>query len=150
MVQATNVHKTNRKGWVSKFWIYSRLWFILVVGSLMAIKSYAAIGTFEFTSEEQQQIFVRLTEELRCPKCQNNNLVGSGAGIAEDMRVQIYKMVGEGKGYDEISDYMVARYGEFVRYRPKLTPVTWVLWFGPWVFLGLGALLLIWIRRRSS
>ena len=103
MAQATNVHKTNHRGWVSKFWFYSRLWFILVVGSLMAIKGYAAIGIFEFTSEEQQQIFVRLTEELRCPKCQNNNLVGSDAGIAEDMRVQIYKMVGEGKGYDEIS-----------------------------------------------
>jgi len=89
-----------------------------MVGSLMTAKGYAAIDTFEFASEKQQQIFVRLTEELRCPKCQNNNLVGSGAGIAEDMRVQIYKMVGEGKGYDEISDYMVARYGEFVRYRP--------------------------------
>ena len=61
MAQATNVHNANRKVWVSKFWICSRLWFIIVVGSLMAIKGYAAISTFEFTSEEQQQIFVRLT-----------------------------------------------------------------------------------------
>ena len=126
MIQAINVNKTNAKGLVTKFRGCVRLWVILMVGSLMTAKGYAAIDTFEFASEKQQQIFVRLTEELRCPKCQNNNLVGSGAGIAEDMRVQIYKMVGEGKGYDEISDYMVARYGEFVRYRPTLSPLTWV------------------------
>ncbi|MDB9752596.1 cytochrome c-type biogenesis protein CcmH [Oceanospirillaceae bacterium] len=150
MIQAINVNKTNAKGLVTKFRGCVRLWVILMVGSLMTAKGYAAIDTFEFASEKQQQIFVRLTEELRCPKCQNNNLVGSGAGIAEDMRVQIYKMVGEGKGYDEISDYMVARYGEFVRYRPTLSPLTWVLWFGPWIFLSLGALLLFWLSRRRS
>ena len=150
MIQAPSVNKTNSNGLVSNVWIYCRLWLILTTGLLIAVKGYAAIGTFEFASEEQQQIFVRLTEELRCPKCQNNNLFGSGAGIAEDMRVQIYKMVGEGKGYDEISDYMVARYGEFVRYRPTLSPLTWVLWFGPWIFLSLGALLLIWLSRRRS
>jgi cytochrome c-type biogenesis protein CcmH len=150
MVQATNVNKTNSRGLVGNVWVYCRLLAILTAGLLIAVKGYGAIGTFEFASEEQQQIYVRLTEELRCPKCQNNNLVGSGAAIAEDMRVQIYKMVGEGKNYDEVSAYMVDRYGEFVRYRPTLSPLTWILWFGPWVFLSLGALLLIWLSRRNS
>lgn len=93
---------------------------------------------------------VAISEELRCLVCQNESLAGSQADLANDLRREIRKMIAEGKTDQEILDFMVARYGDFVRYRPPVKPTTWLLWGGPFVLLagGLGALVLF-LRRRN-
>ena len=92
-----------------------------------------------------------ISEELRCLVCQNESLSGSHAELAQDLRREIRKMIGEGKTDQEILDFMVARYGDFVRYRPPVKPTTWLLWGGPFVLLagGIGALIAF-LRRRAK
>jgi cytochrome c-type biogenesis protein CcmH len=94
---------------------------------------------------------VAISEELRCLVCQNESLSGSHAELAQDLRREIRKMIGEGKTDQEILDFMVARYGDFVRYRPPMKPTTWLLWAGPFVLLagGIGALIAF-LRRRAK
>ena len=94
---------------------------------------------------------VAISEELRCLVCQNESLSGSHAELAQDLRREIRKMIGEGKSDQEILDFMVARYGDFVRYRPPMKPTTWLLWGGPFVLLagGLGVLIAF-LRRRAK
>jgi len=94
------------------------------------------------------QLFRELAEELRCPKCQNQNLADSNAMIASDLRRELYKQVKAGKEGDDIVDFMVNRYGEFVLYKPKIKGTTLVLWFGP-VALFLLALLIFFMVVRS-
>lgn len=93
---------------------------------------------------------VAISEELRCLVCQNESLSGSHAELAQDLRREIRKMIGEGKSDQEILDFMVARYGDFVRYRPPMKPTTWLLWGGPFLLLagGIGALIAF-LRRRT-
>jgi cytochrome c-type biogenesis protein CcmH len=94
---------------------------------------------------------VAISEELRCLVCQNESLSGSHAELAQDLRREIRLMIGEGKTDQEILDFMVARYGDFVRYRPPMKPTTWLLWGGPFVLLagGVGALI-VFLRRRAG
>ena len=89
-------------------------------------------------------------EELRCPKCQNQNLEDSNAGLARDLKIRAYNLLKEGKSNQEIVAYMVERYGDFVTYRPPLRPTTWLLWFGPFVILLLAGFLLLWRTWRVS
>ncbi len=112
----------------------------------------AAIDTYEFKDEGERQRFRQLTEELRCPKCQNQNIADSNAPIAMDLRREIYRMFAEGKSNAEIVDFLVDRYGDFVLYNPPLSSKTLLLWYGPAGLLGLGVLTLgviVWRRRRS-
>lgn len=94
---------------------------------------------------------VEISQELRCLVCQNESLAGSHAELAQDLRREIRTLIGEGKTDKEIMDFMVARYGDFVRYRPPLKPTTVLLWVGPFVLLagGLGALVAF-LRRRAK
>jgi len=125
------------------------LW--LLVLALMAPLALAAIDTYEFETEEQRQRFYQLSSELRCPKCQNQNIADSDAPIAMDLRREVYRMLNEGKDNKEIVDFLVARYGEFVRYKPALTPATVILWFGPAAMLLTGFIvLLVMLRRRQK
>jgi cytochrome c-type biogenesis protein CcmH len=101
-----------------------------------------AIDTFEFESTEQELIFHELTKILRCPKCQNQNISDSNAELAKDLRNKTYELVKEGKTQDEVVDYMVARFGNFVRYDPPITPATIFLWVGPLLFIIFGFLVL--------
>ncbi|WP_172829850.1 cytochrome c-type biogenesis protein [Halopseudomonas xinjiangensis] len=118
----------------------------LLVVSALAI---AAIDTYEFESEAQRQRFYELSGELRCPKCQNQNIADSNAPIATDMRREVHRLLQEGQSDEAIIDFMVSRYGDFVRYRPGLTGQTMVLWFAPVLFLVVGiAVLLVLVRRR--
>ena len=88
--------------------------------------------------------------ELRCLVCQNQTIADSNADLAVDLRNQVREMLRQGKSNREIIDYMTARYGDFVLYRPPVKSTTWLLWFGPAVFLlgGLAILILV-LRRRS-
>ena len=101
----------------------------------------AAIEEYGFDSSEDEQRFKQLTYELRCPKCLNSNLAGSDAPIAADLRREIYNQVQEGHSNDEIVAFMSSRYGDFIRYRPRLTAATFILWFGPALLLIAGFLI---------
>lgn len=92
-----------------------------------------------------------ISEELRCLVCQNETLAASRAELADDLRKEVRRLIVEGKTDAEIMDYLVARYGDFVRYRPPVKPSTWLLWFGPFVILaGSITALLIYLRRRAA
>ncbi|MCV2401358.1 cytochrome c-type biogenesis protein CcmH [Marinomonas sp. C2222] len=110
--------------------------------TLFAVNSMAE-ELLTFRSELNQTRYQSLVEELRCPKCQNQNLADSNSSIAIDLRKQVYLMIESGKSDQEIVDYMVARYGEFVLYRPSYSSATYLLWYGPFAFLVLGLMAFI-------
>ncbi|MEG3754632.1 cytochrome c-type biogenesis protein [Psychromonas arctica] len=103
----------------------------------------AAIDTFEFDNAQQEQTFHELTKLLRCPKCQNQNIADSNAELAKDLRNKAYQLVKQGQSKEQIVDYMVARFGNFVRYDPPLTPATIFLWLGPLLFVIGGLIVLV-------
>ncbi|MCG7497803.1 heme lyase NrfEFG subunit NrfF [Vibrio sp. Of7-15] len=89
------------------------------------------VETFQFESEQEQTRAVQLAKALRCPQCQNQNLMESNSPIAKDLRLEVYKMVDEGKTDTEIIGFMIDRFGDFVLYQPKFEPRTYLLWLGP-------------------
>jgi len=98
----------------------------------------APIETYKFDSPETEKIFHKLSEELRCLVCQNQNIAESNADLAKDLRLEIYTMLSAGKTEDEIVGFMVKRYGDYVLYRPPFKPMTWLLWFGPAIAFVIG------------
>jgi cytochrome c-type biogenesis protein CcmH len=86
---------------------------------------------------------VQLAQELRCLVCQNESLASSHAELADDLRQEVREQLRQGKSDQEIKDYLVARYGDFVLYRPEVKPLTWVLWFGPFALVLLALVLLV-------
>ncbi len=128
-------------------------WLVAVAfGLTLTGVAHAAIDTYEFSNDAERDRFRELTKELRCPKCQNQDIADSNAPIATDLRREIFRMLGEGKDNQQIIDFMVDRYGDFVRYKPALTAKTAILWFGP---LGLlvGGFVVIGVivgRRRTQ
>ncbi|AIW13520.1 cytochrome c-type biogenesis protein [Vibrio tubiashii] len=124
-------------------------WMIALVASLsFAMSAQAAIEIHEFDSLEQELQFKELGDTLRCPKCQNNTIADSNAELAVDLREKVYEMTKEGKSKQEIIDYMIARYGNFVTYNPPFTIATSILWLGPIavVLFGFGFIL---VRSRK-
>ena len=107
------------------------------------------VDTYEFADKVTQTRYTALTKELRCPKCQNQNLADSNSPIAADLRHQVYQLLNEGKSDMEITHYMVERYGDFVLYRPKVNNTTYILWFGPAILLLLGVAVIVLIIRRK-
>ena len=84
----------------------------------------------------------KLSHELRCMVCQNESLASSRSELADDLRVEVRKLIRSGKSDQAIKDFLVSRYGDFVLYRPEVKPLTWVLWFGPFVLLLVALVLL--------
>jgi cytochrome c-type biogenesis protein CcmH len=125
------------------------LWLALMCVSPLAITQ---VDTFEFENSEQQQRFRKISDELRCPMCQNTSLSGSSGGVAEDLRREIHRMIIEGMTDQEIEQFMFERYGDFIFYKPRLTAETIFLWFGPILFLLVGALaaFAVWRRARTT
>jgi len=117
---------------------------------LCSAVSTAAIEAYEFRDDAAKAQFHLLTEELRCPKCQNQNLADSNAPIAKDMREKIHAMVQEGDSSQQIVDFMVARYGDFVNYRPRRDSSTALLWYGPIGLLLVGAIIVVLVSRRRA
>jgi cytochrome c-type biogenesis protein CcmH len=103
----------------------------LILACLLSVTSYAAIDVYNFDSVQQEAQYRGLIEELRCPKCQNQNLAGSDAPIAQDLKQKTYDMVKDGRSDGEIRAYMQERYGDFISYKPPVRPSTWILWFFP-------------------
>ncbi len=118
---------------------------ILLLASQQAT---AVIESYQFNSEIDHQRYQALIEELRCPKCQNQNLSGSDAPIAEDLRREVHRLITTGSSDQEILQHMLDRYGDFVLYRPRFALETLALWLGPvvLVLIGLG----IWWRLSRA
>lgn len=102
---------------------------------------------YQFVDPNQRKTFLKLTEELRCPKCQNQNIADSDAPIAHDMRRKVYQLMQEGKGEQEVVGWMKQRYGDFVHYQPPVNAVTMWLWLTPVLFAFI--MLVVFIRRRK-
>ncbi len=123
-------------------------YFIGLIMLMLSCVTFAATEVFTFDNEQQEQQFRHLTEELRCPKCQNNSIADSNSMIALDLRQKVYELMKEGKSRDEIIDYMVARYGYFVTYNPPLTPLTIMLWVVPLMAIIIGGWV-IYVRSKK-
>jgi len=122
---------------------------LLLAGS--AASAYT-LEEFTFDSPQQQTEFRELISKLRCLVCQNESLAGSQAELAQDLRNEVYKMMRAGQSQDQILDFLVARYGDFVLYDPPLKPSTYVLWFGPFVLIGIGAVFMVraLLRKKAT
>ena len=118
--------------------------------ALTAVLSAQSVELRSFKSAQEEARFKALSEELRCLVCQNQSLADSDAELARDLRREVHEMIDAGKSDEQILDFLVARYGDFVLYRPPLNASTLLLWIGPFVVL-LGALiaLIISIRKRA-
>ena len=121
------------------------------IGALANSTAHAA-SVFEprgFTNPEHEERYHALIDELRCLVCQNQTIADSNADLASDLRREVYRMVEEGQSAEEIAGFMVARYGDFVLYRPPLQGGTVLLWAGPFLLVALGlAVLVLHLRRR--
>ncbi|TPE54734.1 cytochrome c-type biogenesis protein CcmH [Maribrevibacterium harenarium] len=123
--------------------IWLRIILLTCLGLGVSLPALAAEELLHFDNPAQEQRFQVLVEELRCPKCQNQNLSDSNSTIATDLRDQVYRMVVRGDSNEQIVNYMVARYGEFVLYKPTQKPSTFLLWYGPFILLGIGAVIFV-------
>jgi cytochrome c-type biogenesis protein CcmH len=115
----------------------------------MAVASSAVV---EFSDESLRIRYQQLVQELRCPKCQNQNLADSNSPISEDLRAQVHRLLEQGMTDREIKDYLKSRYSEFILYRPEVNQNTWLLWAAPVLFLlfGLWVLYRMYFNRPSS
>lgn len=105
--------------------------------------------TYVFHDEVTEIRYKTLVKELRCPKCQNQNLADSNSPIAADLRREVFELLEQGKSDGEIVNFMVKRYGEFVLYRPQVSSLTYVLWFGPALLLLIGVIVVVQILRKK-
>ena len=117
---------------------------LLLIGCFIT-PARAAIEAYEFDSAEMEADYNQLVNELRCLVCQNQNLAGSDADLAQDLRRETYEMLQQGKSQQEVIEFMVARYGDFVLYRPQFKSSTYLLWLGPFLLL---VVVLVGVLRR--
>lgn len=122
--------------------------FIILLCTLLSTIAQANVDVYSFTDETLQKRYQSFTEELRCPKCQNQNLADSNSPISSDLRRELYNLLEAGKTDQEIVDFMVSRYGDYVLYRPKLQRNTFILWGGPFAIAVVALLVLFFIVRR--
>ena len=121
---------------------------LFLTALLFSSVAFSAIDALNFSSPQQESDYHQLTQSLRCPQCQNNNIADSNATIAVDMRGKVFELLQEGKSKNDVVDYMVARYGNFVTYDPPMTASTLVLWIAPLLLVLLGLVFLL--RRKPK
>lgn len=124
----------------------SLLLLVLLIPSLPVL---ASVDVYDFDTLQQKQRYQVMIHELRCPKCQNQNLADSDAPIAQDLRQELHRLLLEGESDKAILAFMVQRYGNFVLYRPPFDKHTFLLWGTPFIFLFLG-LLIAWRVRTAT
>ncbi|MGQ0286999.1 cytochrome c-type biogenesis protein [Pasteurellaceae bacterium 22721_9_1] len=114
----------------------------------ISVSAFSAIDALNFQSTQQEEDYHSLTQQLRCPQCQNNNIADSNATIAVDMRGKVFELLQEGKSKQDIVDYMVERYGNFVTYNPPITAASILLWIVPAILVLLGLFMVL--RRQPK
>ncbi len=115
---------------------------------LLPLAAQAAVVNAPFADPALQARYDKIVDEVRCLKCQNQSLKDSGAFLATDLKREIRRMLNEGKTDKEIYDFLVARYGEFALYRPRMGGKTLVLWLAPGLLLLGGGIALFFVLRR--
>ncbi|GAC1375808.1 MAG: cytochrome c-type biogenesis protein CcmH [Aquirhabdus sp.] len=120
----------------------------LIFGLLSTSIIWAADADLTFESTAQETQYRTLIDEFRCPKCQNANLAGSDAPIAQDLKHKTYELVKQGQSNEQIRTYMISRYGDFISYKPPIKRSTWLLWFAPPLILLLS--LIGWFVRMRA
>ena len=124
--------------------------FLLTLSLFVSVAAFAQQDRYQFDSNEQAVRFEELTKELRCPKCQNQNIADSDAVVAKDLRERVLALVKDGKTKDEVIDYMIDRYGYFVHYDPPVTPATLILWVLPVLIVIIGFGFIVIRQRKAS
>lgn len=108
----------------------------------------AGIYAFDFDDPKKEARFKQLSEELRCLVCQNQTLADSNSGLAMDLRKELYNMIQKDVSDEEIKNFMVSRYGDFVLYKPPVKAATYLLWFGPFILVIIGLVILLRMVRK--
>ncbi|OOF55285.1 cytochrome c-type biogenesis protein [Rodentibacter genomosp. 2] len=116
---------------------------LFLTALLFSSVAFSAIDALNFGSQQQESDYHQLAQSLRCPQCQNNNIADSNATIAVDMRNKVFELLQEGKSKNDIVEYMVARYGNFVTYEPPMTSSTLILWIAPLFLILFGIFFLL-------
>jgi cytochrome c-type biogenesis protein CcmH len=114
----------------------------------LSISAFAIDSQRAFDDPELQARYEKLIAEVRCVTCQNQNIKDSNAFIASDLRREIRRMIGEGKSNEEITDFLVTRYGDFVLYRPRFEGKTLALWIAPFLLVLFGGISLVRVVRH--
>lgn len=136
-------------GGLTKIWSLRTL--LCGIGLVWMAHASAVIETYTFSSPELEARYHQLSQELRCPKCQNQNIADSNSPISRDLRALTYEQLEAGASDEDILRFMVERYGEFVRYRPAVDERTALLWYGPAALVAIGVLgFAVHLRRRSA
>lgn len=110
----------------------------IIIFTFLGVINASANSIYPLETSKQEAQFTHMLKNLRCLVCQNQDLADSHASLANDLRDQVYKMVKDNNSDDEIIRYLTARYGDFILFKPPVKPLTYLLWFGPLLFLGLG------------
>jgi len=121
---------------------------VIILLALMSASAFST-DTLKFDTDAQRLQYQTLTEELRCPKCQNQNIADSNAPIAIDLRNEVHKMILEGRNEEQVVNFMVERYGNFVVYKPKFDTSTYLLWLGPALIAFLGFIIVVMTAKRK-
>lgn len=124
--------------------------FLIMLLTIFSAHLFAAENQYQFNSAQEEQLFRELTAELRCPKCQNQNIADSDAVVAKDLREKVLQLVQEGNDKDQVVDYMIDRYGYFVHYKPPVTPLTLLLWVLPLGFVFLGFVFILFKQNKQA
>lgn len=124
---------------------------LLLSGLLLSSPAQASsVETYVFSDPSYELRFHELNKILRCPKCQNQNLADSNSLISQDLRREVKRLLEEGRSDDQITEFMVMRYGSFVLYKPKLDKITYLLWYGPIGFGVFGLIMLVFVVVRQK
>lgn len=121
---------------------------VFTIGLGCSLPTLAGLEQFDFTGNVEEDRYKVLIAEIRCLVCQNQSLSDSDAELAHDLRLEVYEMMDQGQRDDQIVDFLVARYGDFVLYSPPVKPSTYILWYGPFALLIVGLLILLRILRQ--
>ena len=127
-------------------------YFFVFLSSLLlfTVVTHAQDEPLVFEDAKKQVRFDSLMEEIRCLVCQNQSLADSGAGLADDLRKEAYRMISQGESNEAIKAFMVERYGDFVLYDPPLQPSTLLLWFGPFILMFIATIVIIVILKKRT
>ena len=127
-----------------------RLLFAAVLLTGCASAMAAGLEAFDFSGNVDEDRYKHLIVELRCLVCQNQSLADSDAGLAHDLRREVWELMDQGQSDAQIVEFLVTRYGDFVLYNPPVKPSTYILWYGPFVLLAIGLLVLVRTLKRRS
>jgi len=129
---------------------YALVLLMILVPAWVSPLHAAGLEAFDFTGNVDEGRFKSLIVKLRCLVCQNQSLADSDADLAHDLRREVFELMDKGESDQAIVDFLVARYGDFVLYSPPVKPETWVLWYGPFVLLVIGLIVLAYTVRKRK